>query len=49
MTVNVNEPASVGLPDSTPAALSVSPGGRLPEVTEKLPLGVPVPDLSGWS
>ena len=29
-TVNVYDPAVVGMPDSTPLVLSVSPGGRSP-------------------
>ena len=44
--VNENEPAWVGLPDSTPAGLSASPGGRLPPVKDNVPLGVPVPEVN---
>ncbi len=42
-TVNVNVPDPVGVPDSTPVvACKVRPGGRLPELTEKVGDGLPV-------
>ena len=35
-------PLTVGVPDKTPALLSVMPAGKEPEVTENVGLGVPV-------
>ena len=34
--VTVEEPAVVGVPDSRPPAVSVSPAGRVPLTTEKV-------------
>ncbi len=37
--VPVNKPLAVGVPDSTPEVLKLSPVGRLPEVTLKVGVG----------
>ena len=42
VTVPVNTPAVVGVPNSTPLVPMLSPGGRLPEVTLKVGAGLPV-------
>ena len=42
LTVKLNLPALVGVPDSTPSMLSVSPGGRLPLCSAQLGTGFPV-------
>ncbi len=39
VTVPVNAPVLVGVPDSTPAELRLNPGGRLPAVTLKVGAG----------
>jgi hypothetical protein len=36
VTVKLNVPDAVGVPDSTPPELSVSPVGRAPEVTAQV-------------
>jgi hypothetical protein len=36
LTVNVELPTAVGVPDSTPSLLSVMPGGRLPAFTDQV-------------
>ena len=41
VTVPVNTPLPVGVPETTPAELKFSPGGRLPEVTLKVGAGEP--------
>jgi len=43
-TVNENAPATVGVPDKTPAGESVSPGGSAPAAVNVYP--VPVPPLT---
>ncbi len=48
VTVNVYMPAVVGMPDSTPAALSVRPGGRSAGGAENVPGGEPVLDVNVW-
>jgi hypothetical protein len=40
VTVPVNDPAVVGVPETTPAVLRVKPGGRLP--AERAKVGEPV-------
>ena len=42
VTVNVNVPAVVGVPDKTPPALNVSPAGNAPELTVNVIGVVPV-------
>ena len=42
VTVNVNVPAVVGVPDKTPPALNVSPVGNAPELTVNVIGVVPV-------
>jgi len=42
VTVAVYVPAVVGVPLKTPALLRVSPGGSVPEVREKVMVGLPV-------
>jgi hypothetical protein len=42
VTVKVNVPPAVGVPDRRPSAASVRPGGRLPPVTAYRAAGVPV-------
>ncbi len=42
VTVPVKVPLPVGEPDSTPAELKLSPGGKLPEVTPKVGAGYPL-------
>ncbi len=42
VTVPVNAPAVVGLPEITPVVLKLNPGGRLPAVTLNVGVGVPV-------
>ena len=46
-TVKVKLPAAVGVPDSTPALLSVRPVGRVP-VTVKVLAAVPPVALIVW-
>ena len=46
VTVNVYEPACVGVPASVPLVLSARPGGRVPPVSANAPLGVPEPDVN---
>ena len=46
--VKLNSPSAVGVPDRTPASLRVSPGGRPPVVTAKLPGGLPVAEVNVW-
>jgi hypothetical protein len=41
VTVNVYDPAVVGVPESTPAVVRVSPGGRDPAVTVVVGAGAP--------
>ena len=41
-TVKVNPPAVVGVPDSTPAAVRLSPVGRVQEATLNVGAGFPV-------
>ncbi len=41
LTWKVNTPWVVGVPDSTPEELRVSPGGRVPEASENVGAGVP--------
>lgn len=42
VTVNVDDPAAVGVPDNTPAVLNVKPAGNTPDVTAKVITGDPV-------
>ena len=42
VTVPLNVPSTVGVPDSTPAVLRLRPVGRVPEVTAKVIVAVPV-------
>jgi hypothetical protein len=43
VTVNVDVPAAVGVPDNNPVVASrLIPAGREPDVTAKLGTGVPV-------
>ncbi len=42
VTVPVNVPLLVGLPEMTPEELKLSPGGKLPDVTLKVGAGVPL-------
>ena len=39
VTVPVNAPTLVGVPEITPVKLKLSPGGKLPEVTLKVGAG----------
>ena len=41
VTVKVKLPAAVGVPESTPAALTVSPGGKVPAVCATVGSGEP--------
>ena len=41
VTVKVEVPLLVGVPESTPALVRVSPAGRMPEDTAKVGLGYP--------
>ena len=47
-TVKVEVPADVGVPLTAPPELSVSPAGRLPEVTDQLYGVVPPEAESDW-
>ena len=42
VTVPLNVPSTVGVPDNTPAVLKVRPVGSAPAVTEKVIVAVPV-------
>ncbi len=42
VTVPVNKPPLVGVPEITPAVLKLRPGGRLPELTLKVGVGEPL-------
>lgn len=43
LTVKVNDPSCVGVPDSVPVAmLKVSPGGKVPVGASHVIVGVPV-------
>ena len=41
LTVNVEVPAVVGVPPTTPSLLSESPGGRFPAANVQTPLPLP--------
>jgi hypothetical protein len=46
--VNVAVPAAVGVPEKTPAELSMRPLGSVPAVTVQVYGGVPPPAASVW-
>ncbi len=47
VTVKVNWPAAVGVPERRPSRLRVSPRGNAPAVTANRPRGSPAPDANG--
>ncbi len=42
VTVPVNVPVLVGVPETAPAELKLKPGGKLPDVRLKVGAGVPL-------